>query len=233
MSEIVKSNIIYLGIPIKWNDTYYKLLYILASVGKDIVDDCNYMCKDAGKTIFNCWNLFQSAIAADRIGEVKKAEFIIDYINKQLALYITNNNIIVPECIVNYPNCVYELTDEGNYRFYLEVKKDGISYSTIVILPSTGEDYFYYGALETNDAEEVNIDYLQRASISSLGNNFDIETDLLKSYIWVVSTRQLVFKQGDYTVTLHSTQIGDLIYYNTDELLPGSHVINISELDTD
>ena len=94
--EEINANLLYLCIPKAWNNTYYKLLYLLADEGKNIIDDCNYTCSNKGNNVFTCWNLFQSAIAANEIGETKKANLFINYIDKQLDYYSKNKNIIIP-----------------------------------------------------------------------------------------------------------------------------------------
>ena len=94
--EEINANLLYLCIPKAWNNIYYKLLYLLADEGKNIIDDCNYTCSNHGNNVFTCWNLFQSAIAANEVGENKKANLFINYIDKQLDCYIKGKDIIIP-----------------------------------------------------------------------------------------------------------------------------------------
>ena len=35
--------------------------------------------------MFNCWNIFQAACAAHALGNTKRANLYIDYVNKQIA----------------------------------------------------------------------------------------------------------------------------------------------------
>mgnify|MGYP000510468764 FL=1 len=35
--------------------------------------------------MFNCWNIFQAACAAHALGNIKRANLYIDYVNKQIA----------------------------------------------------------------------------------------------------------------------------------------------------
>lgn len=75
---------VYLTIPRNYLDVYYKLLMLVADLGKNIVDDCNSICKSNNKEIISCWNLFQSALASYSIGNVKQSDFFISYLRKQL-----------------------------------------------------------------------------------------------------------------------------------------------------
>lgn len=83
-TEQINPEVVYLTIPVEWVCIYHKLLIVLSDIGKKIIDDCNTTCKGTGKTIINTWNIFQSALACKSIGETEKAEFLINYVIKQL-----------------------------------------------------------------------------------------------------------------------------------------------------
>lgn len=78
------TNNIYLIIPNSYNTIYKVLLELLSKPVKNIIDDCDSICNSKDKIIFQCWFLFQSAIACKENNEENKAEFIINYIKKQL-----------------------------------------------------------------------------------------------------------------------------------------------------
>lgn len=75
---------VYLTIPSRYLDVYYKLLVLVADLGKDILDDCNSICKSNNKQIITCWNLFQSALAAHALNDIQKSDLFISYIRIQL-----------------------------------------------------------------------------------------------------------------------------------------------------
>ena len=95
--ETKKADVIYLTIPGEYTEVYYKLLYLLAAIGKDIISDCNYSCHNNGHNVFTCWNVFQSAISAYNLGNSKEANLLIEYVNGQLDIYANNENIKVPD----------------------------------------------------------------------------------------------------------------------------------------
>lgn len=94
------NEIIYLKIPIKWNNTYYRLLYLVSIVGKDLIMNCVCNCSNECNSVFQCWNMFQSALAAKEYGDDKKAELLINNIEGQLKILYRNYNIDVP--VINY-----------------------------------------------------------------------------------------------------------------------------------
>lgn len=134
-NEVNIGDMIYLTIPKEWIKTYHGLLYMLASVGKQIIDDCSYTCQGSGRNIFTCWNLFQCALAAKALGNSKKAQFFIDYIDKELKLYARHSKIVIPDFSENYPTYMYKLNDDGTYTFYITCKVDGVAYTKEVTVP--------------------------------------------------------------------------------------------------
>ena len=75
---------IVLSIPKEWEDTYIKLLTVISQSGEAILNDCSYGCKGDGSIMLNCWNIFQAACAAYALGNIKRANLYINYVNKQI-----------------------------------------------------------------------------------------------------------------------------------------------------
>ena len=75
---------IVLSVPKEWEDTYIKLLTVISQSGEAILNDCSYGCKGDGSIMFNCWNIFQAACAAYALGNIKRANLYINYVNKQI-----------------------------------------------------------------------------------------------------------------------------------------------------
>lgn len=80
----IEPSFVYLTVPAEWVCVYHKILAAVADLGKNILDDCNSTCKGTNKTIINCWNMFQSAVACNELDRREEAEFLINYIKKQL-----------------------------------------------------------------------------------------------------------------------------------------------------
>lgn len=77
---------LYMTIPIEYYCVYNKLLKLLSNIGQNMLDDCKSSCSSDAKNVFTCWQMFQTACAANQLKEYKKADTIIKYINIQLQL---------------------------------------------------------------------------------------------------------------------------------------------------
>ena len=131
----IKPELLYLTIPSDYVCTYHKLLVYLADFGKKLLDDCSATCKGNNKTVIDCWNLFQSALACRTIGQDKQASLFIDYINKQL------DNIYrgTDEKVFNGGN-YYPITPDGKLKALCSCQGDA-KFMTDV---ETGEMYQVY-----------------------------------------------------------------------------------------
>lgn len=93
-NESVK-DFIYLTIPVEYIIVYRKLLKCLNDAGINLLKECN--CSSKGnktKIVFECWLMFQAAIAAKKLGDTKKADIFIKFIEANL------NNV----CCVDFDN---------------------------------------------------------------------------------------------------------------------------------
>ena len=133
-----KINYIQHIIPGDYLPTYKKLLYALSKIGKQIMDDCAYSCKQGGHNIFVCWQLFQSAIAAYNIGETKKADLFIKYINSQLPKSIRLEQVELDVIDHKYPNVSYYVNANGSTVFTLQAIYEGKVYQRTITLPIGG-----------------------------------------------------------------------------------------------
>ena len=133
-----KINYQYMTIPGDYMPVYKQLLYALSKIGKNIMDDCAYSCKQSGHNIFVCWHLFQSAIAAYNIGEYKKADLFINYIKAQLPKSIRLEQIELDVIQNKYPNIKYYINKNGSYVFTIQVIYKGRIYQRTLTLPMAG-----------------------------------------------------------------------------------------------
>lgn len=133
-----KINYQYMNIPGDYMPVYKQLLYALSKIGKNIMDDCAYSCKQSGHNIFVCWHLFQSAIAAYNIGEYKKADLFINYIKAQLPKSIRLEQIELDVIQNKYPNIKYYINKNGSYVFTIQVIYKGRVYQRTLTLPMAG-----------------------------------------------------------------------------------------------
>lgn len=124
--------ITYLKVPSDYVCTLNKLIVYLADYGKELIDDCSVSCKNRSKIITNCWNLFQLAVSNKLAGNNDKAEYFIDYIEKQLA-NISNVFDIGLDITM-----LYKPIDENGY---LKATRDCTTKVVFFVNPDTG--YLY------------------------------------------------------------------------------------------
>lgn len=79
-----KVEYVYTKIPIDYVCVYHTILTLMAEYGQDMLKDCKTRCADRSENILDCYNMFNSAIAANRIGETKLAETIIKYVKAKI-----------------------------------------------------------------------------------------------------------------------------------------------------
>lgn len=221
-NQIVNNNLIYLTIPKTWINTYYKLLYLLSVEGKNIIDDCNYNCSNKGNNVFTCWNLFQSALAAYTIKDIKKANLFLDYINKQLVLYANKDKIEISEFKDIEPKCAYEIQTDGTYQVIITMVINGKEVTKILNMSATTAHVLYYGWLSTNDYTTVNIEILNKKESNTINETIIVHPDKTNKYVWFVSDVELVFTEGSLPLSLHMDTIGNYYYYHTDALSAGT-----------
>ena len=84
---------IYMTIPADYVFTYHKILILLSEYGVDMLNDCQAGCSNQNKSIINCFNMFNAAVAARKLGQDKTAETIMKYVNGQLNIIHKYNDI--------------------------------------------------------------------------------------------------------------------------------------------
>ena len=83
-------NILATEIPNDWLDTYKKILVVFSEYGLEAIKDCKATCDKRNSKIVDCYNIFNSAVAANVIGQTKKATLIYNYVKSQMDIYYPN-----------------------------------------------------------------------------------------------------------------------------------------------
>lgn len=105
MSDIVESNVIeigtevkhepleyiYMTIPAEYICVYHRILAMLADYGIEMLKDCKATCKDRNSGVIECFNMFNAAVAARKLGAgdpnspyTKEAATLIKYIKAKI-----------------------------------------------------------------------------------------------------------------------------------------------------
>ena len=82
--EPVDLEYIYVTIPKDYICVYHRILVMLADYGEDMLKDCKASCTDRNSGVIECFNMFNSAVAARKLGKTKLAETLIKYIKAKI-----------------------------------------------------------------------------------------------------------------------------------------------------
>lgn len=75
---------IYVTIPAEYICVYHRILAMLADYGEDMLKDCKASCTDKNSGVIECFNMFNSAVAAKKLGKDKLADVIIKYVKAKI-----------------------------------------------------------------------------------------------------------------------------------------------------
>lgn len=86
MSELItiEPEYVYITIPAEYVCVYHRILTMMADYGEEMLKDCKATCTTRNSNIIECFNMFNSAIAARKLGKDKLAETIIKYIKAKI-----------------------------------------------------------------------------------------------------------------------------------------------------
>lgn len=84
---------VYVTIPADYICVYHRILSLLADYGMEMLQDCKASCSDKNSGVIECFNMFNSAVAARKLGNTKLASLLINYIKAKLnQLYKNKDN---------------------------------------------------------------------------------------------------------------------------------------------
>lgn len=75
---------IYVTIPADYVCVYHDIMQLLADYGIDMLKDCKASCTSRNSNVIECFNLFNAAVAARKLGNVKLADLLIKYIKAKI-----------------------------------------------------------------------------------------------------------------------------------------------------
>lgn len=86
MSKLVQiePEYIYITIPAEYICVYHRILAMLADYGEEMLKDCKASCTDKNSGVIECFNMFNAAVAARKLGKDKLAETLIKYIKAKI-----------------------------------------------------------------------------------------------------------------------------------------------------
>lgn len=114
---------VYAVIPARYVCLYHKLLVLLADYGVEMLNDCQATCKGSNKTVVTCFNMFNAGVAAYQLGETKKAEIIMKYINSQVNMIYSSRG----RC-ASHGEFKLAATEDGTKTAYISCNGDTASF---------------------------------------------------------------------------------------------------------
>ena len=86
MSSLQEVNLeyIYVTIPADYVCVYHDIMQLLADYGIEMLKDCKASCTKRNSNVIECFNMFNAAVAARKLGQTKLAETLIKYIKAKI-----------------------------------------------------------------------------------------------------------------------------------------------------
>lgn len=102
---------IYVTIPAEYICVYHRILAMMADYGEEMLKDCKANCTDKNSGVIECFNMFNSAVAARKLGKDKLAETIIKYIKAKINQIYTNKD--------NSTSFVFPVDETGQLKAFV------------------------------------------------------------------------------------------------------------------
>lgn len=208
MSELiqVEPEYVYVTIPAEYICVYHRILAMLADYGEDMLKDCKASCTDRNSNVIDCFNMFNAAVAARKLGKDKLAETLIKYIKAKINQMYRG--------VDNSTSFVFPVDENGQLKAFVSCNERPMFY----INPEDGElyehkfgngfeEHFGLGDEDTDISEEIERDKL----IVTLDPRYDVVNDI------TVPCADISIKYDNIPLTYSDVTI---TYYFDDEEVP-------------
>ena len=208
MSELVQiePEYIYVTIPAEYICVYHRILAMLADYGEDMLKDCKASCTDRNSNVIDCFNMFNAAVAARKLGKDKLAETLIKYIKAKINQMYRG--------VDNSTSFVFPVDENGQLKAFVSCNERPMFY----INPEDGElyehkfgngfeEHFGLGDEDNDISEEIERDKL----IVTLDPRYDVVNDI------TVPCADISIKYDNIPLTYSDVTI---TYYFDDEEVP-------------
>ena len=208
MSELiqVEPEYVYVTIPAEYICVYHRILAMLADYGEDMLKDCKASCTDRNSNVIECFNMFNAAVAARKLGKDKLAETLIKYIKAKINQMYRG--------VDNSTSFVFPVDENGQLKAFVSCNERPMFY----INPEDGElyehkfgngfeEHFGLGDEDNNISEEIERDKL----IVTLDPRYDVVNDI------TVPCADISIKYDNIPLTYSDVTI---TYYFDDEEVP-------------
>ena len=208
MSELiqVEPEYVYVTIPAEYICVYHRILVMLADYGEDMLKDCKASCTDRNSNVIDCFNMFNAAVAARKLGKDKLAETLIKYIKAKINQMYRG--------VDNSTSFVFPVDENGQLKAFVSCNERPMFY----INPEDGElyehkfgngfeEHFGLGDEDNDISEEIERDKL----VVTLDPRYDVVNDI------TVPCADISIKYDNIPLTYSDVTI---TYYFDDEEVP-------------
>lgn len=214
MSELIQiePEYVYVTIPAEYICVYHRILAMLADYGEDMLKDCKASCTDRNSNVIDCFNMFNAAVAARKLGKDKLAETLIKYIKAKINQMYRG--------VDNSTSFVFPVDENGQLKAFVSCNERPMFY----INPEDGElyehkfgngfeEHFGLGDEDNDISEEIDRDKL----IVTLDPRYDVVNDI------TVPCADIAIKYDNIPLTYSDVTI---TYYFDDEEVPNFKYIS-------
>ena len=208
MSELiqVEPEYVYVTIPAEYICVYHRILAMLADYGEDMLKDCKASCTDRNSNVIDCFNMFNAAVAARKLGKDKLAETLIKYIKAKINQMYRG--------VDNSTSFVFPVDENGQLKAFVSCNERPMFY----INPEDGElyehkfgngfeEHFGLGDEDNDISEEIERDKL----VVTLDPRYDVVNDI------TIPCADISIKYDNIPLTYSDVTI---TYYFDDEEVP-------------
>lgn len=113
MSNLVKiePEYIYVTVPAEYICVYHRILAMMADYGEEMLKDCKASCSNKNSSVVECYNMFNAAVAARKLGKDKLAATLIKYIKAKINQIYRNKN--------NSTSFVFPVDETGQLKAFV------------------------------------------------------------------------------------------------------------------
>lgn len=214
MSELiqVEPEYVYVTIPAEYICVYHRILAMLADYGEAMLKDCKASCSDRNSNVIDCFNMFNAAVAARKLGKDKLAETLIKYIKAKINQMYRG--------VDNSTGFVFPVDENGQLKAFVSCTERPMFY----INPEDGElyehkfgngfeEHFGLGDEDNDVSEEIERDKL----IVTLDPRYDVINDI------TIPCADISIKYDNIPLTYSDVTI---TYYFDDEEVPSFKYIS-------
>lgn len=214
MNELIQiePEYVYVTIPAEYICVYHRILAMLADYGEDMLKDCKASCTDRNSNVIDCFNMFNAAVAARKLGKDKLAETLIKYIKAKINQMYRG--------VDNSTSFVFPVDENGQLKAFVSCNERPMFH----INPEDGElyehkfgngfeEHFGLGDEDNDISEEIDRDKL----IVTLDPRYDVVNDI------TVPCADISIKYDNIPLTYSDITI---TYYFDDEEVPNFKYIS-------